>query len=230
MQGDMSVVGIVPARLDSARLPGKVLREVAGRPLIGYVLERARRVRGLQAVAVATTDRACDEPLVGYAQAQGVAVLRGDTEDVAGRFLAAAEVFGADYLVRMNGDSPFLDPRLVEEGIAALASGADFVTNLPDRTFPYGIAVEIVRAAALRELHPRMTPEDREHVTRYLYEHRTGLRVRELRSPHAELAPARLVVDTEDDLGVFRTLVERLGERALSAGYAATARLRLEVS
>ncbi len=235
----MRVVGIVPARIDSKRLPGKALRKVAGRPLIGYVFSRARRITGLDAVVLATTDRRLDQPLVDYARSEGIPVFRGSRDNVAQRFIGAADKFAADFFVRLNGDSPFLDPVLIDQGISRIPVNdpeaqmgqrtADLVTNLPDRTFPTGIAVEIVKVTRFREAHSRMTTEDREHITRHLYQISDHLELLAIRSPQPELADARLVVDTEEDLETFRAIVRTLGDSSTQADYSVVARLELEL-
>jgi spore coat polysaccharide biosynthesis protein SpsF len=221
------IVGVIAARSDSSRLPGKALRMVADRPLVGYVIERAKRIGGLAALALATTDRPVDDELAAFARACGVGVCRGATDDVAGRLHACAAGFGADYLVRLNGDSPFLDPASLEEGLAQAAEGYDVITSVPGRTFPYGVSVEIVRCAALRDALPKMTAEDREHVMPYFYRNATSYRIRELSSPRPELAEARMVVDTEEDLRVFEQVVATLGDAALTASYVDVAPLYL---
>ena len=116
----MRHIAIVLARLDSSRLPHKALRKVHGTPLIGYALERARQIRSLAQVVLATTERGVDDPLAAYAQSAGVAVFRGATDNVAQRCVDCATLHGADYFVRLNADSPFPDPALIEEGLRAL--------------------------------------------------------------------------------------------------------------
>lgn len=224
----MRVIGVVLARLDSSRLPGKSLRLCAGLPLVGHAVARARQVAGLAELVLATTDRAIDDPLADYAAAERLALFRGSTADVAGRALACARERGADYLLRINGDSPFLDPALVGEGLTACAEQPDLVTNLLGRTFPYGISLELVRTASLARAHAAMADAaEREHVTKYFYDHAAEFRVRSLVSPVPELAAARLVVDTPEDLARFERLAERLGPRLHSAPFEEVARAAL---
>ena len=219
------VVGVVLARLDSRRLPGKVLAPLGDRTVIDHVLARAGRARGLDQVVVATTDRDVDRPLADHARAAGVEVVAGSTDDVVGRVLAAAAATDADWIVRCNGDSPFLDPALVDAGVArAVASeGCAIVSNLPGRTYPYGIAVEVVSVAALAEAHPRMDDDDREHVTRYLYARPGEFAVTAMAGDDPSLAEARLVVDTAADLERARAIVAALGDDALDADHRAVA-------
>jgi spore coat polysaccharide biosynthesis protein SpsF len=225
------ILGIVLARLDSSRLPGKALRVCAGLPLVEHAIVRARRCRSLSGLVLATTDRAVDDRLVEYARSMSMPVFRGDVDDVAGRVLACVREHGAEYLLRINGDSPFLDPQLVDEAAELVGDGeADLVTNLIDRTFPYGIAVEVVRTAALAAAHARMTPAEREHVTQHFYRQPDRWRVRSIRSERPELSRARLVVDTEEDLVQFERLAEQLGPRLHTTGYMHVASLALSLA
>jgi spore coat polysaccharide biosynthesis protein SpsF len=159
--------------MGSARLPGKVLGDLAGRPAITWLLERLERAHELAVVVLATSVEPADDPLAAYGDARGLPVHRGSLDDLAARVLGAAEAFGLDALARVNGDSPVLDQRLVDRGVALLReSGADLVTNVRPRSFPPGQSVEVVRTAALRAAVARMEDQDdREHVTAWLYRH-----------------------------------------------------------
>jgi spore coat polysaccharide biosynthesis protein SpsF len=221
-------VGIIIARMDSQRLPGKALRKVGPKPLIGWVIARARRSTRLSKLVVATTSRKVDDPLVEYATGEGVDVYRGDCEDVARRVLDCAEKYHADYFVRMNGDSPFLDPVLIDQGLDLCINGIQFVTNLIDRTFPYGVAVEIVKTDYYKKLYLRMgSNEDREHVTKAIYADLNRINFRKISSPCPDLARARLVVDTEEDEFIVKCLVARLGAVMERVGFERVAQLRM---
>lgn len=202
-------------------MPGKALREINGRPLIDFVLARAQRIPGITAAVVATTTRPVDDPLVDYLDCNAVPYFRGDAEDVAKRMLDCAIVNEAEYFVRINGDSAFLDYHLIGEGVALCEDRQpDLVTNLPGRTFPYGIAVEIIRTSTFARIYRQMSlPDEREHVTKYLYANPDQLQTMTMISPHPELAKARLVVDTPEDFKNFKMLVTALGSDTDTAPY-----------
>ncbi|ABB40472.1 acylneuraminate cytidylyltransferase [Oleidesulfovibrio alaskensis G20] len=111
---------IILARLDSTRLPGKALRTAAGKEMLGYVVERARMVRGVSEIVLATTDRTVDDRLEEYAAACDLAVFRGSDVDVAGRVAACVRWRGWDAFVRINGDSPFIDPQTISSAVNLL--------------------------------------------------------------------------------------------------------------
>jgi spore coat polysaccharide biosynthesis protein SpsF len=194
------MIGVaVQARMSSTRLPAKVLLPVAGRPLLGYVLERVALAG--ETVVVATSDQPDDDPVAQFASDAGVQVFRGSLPDVAGRFAALADSFGLDALVRVSGDSPLIDPALVDEAISLFGAGeVDLVTNVFPRSFPVGQSVEVLSRAALdRVLAATDDPSDREHVTRYVYAHHKDFRIQNF-AHERDVSHVRHVVDTEEDL------------------------------
>lgn len=185
--------------MSSARLPGKVLAPLAGRPLLAWLFERLEHARSLDAIVVATSDEPEDDAVAAFAHEQGVACHRGPLEDVAGRVLDAARSQDLEILVRVNGDSPLLDQRLVDRGVALLqASGADLASNVRPRTFPPGQSVEVVWADVLQRAHAGdSSAEDREHVTGPLYDGRFRVARFEADPPRTE---PPFTVDTAADL------------------------------
>ena len=200
---------VVQARMSSARLPGKVLLPLAGRPALGYLLERLALAAEPGLVVVATSDEPDDDPVAELAAARGVAVHRGPLADVAGRMAAAAERFGLDALVRVSGDSPLLDPALVDRAVALFRAGeADLVTNVWPRSFPVGQSVEVVSSAALRRvLAESADADDREHVTRHIYGNADRFRIVNFAREAGDASDVRLTLDTEDDLRRLEAIV-----------------------
>ena len=209
----MTSGAIILCRMDSRRLPGKTLTEIDdGHPLLWYSLVRTREVPAFAGrVYVATSDRAVDDPIAAWCARQGVAVYRGDTDDVCGRFVAAADHFELNTAARVNGDCPLTDPGLLALGQRTMDQGEyDLVTNLKPRSFPYGIAVEIVRIETLRAAHAVMRrPEHREHVTSYLYDHLDRFRFFNLchDAGPTNLSAMLLTVDLPVHLDLFRQFV-----------------------
>lgn len=209
---------ILFARMASTRLPGKALLDVAGRPLLGRVLDRARRVRGATLV-VATTALAADDALTRFAESEGVSVFRGAAEDVAGRALACARAHGFVRFGRATGDSPFMDPglfaRLIERHEA---EGLDLATNVFPRSFPPGLSAEVMATDALvRVVTATSDPRHREHVTTYIYANAQAFRIANIAAPDDRYAELNLAVDTADDLARATSIAHRLGARAATA-------------
>ena len=207
---DTEILAIVQARVGSSRLPGKVLRDVAGKPLLQYVLERLRRCRELCGLMVATSTRAADDPIAELCESLCVDVYRGAETDVAGRFLGVLDARAPDAFVRISGDSPLLDPGLVDRAVVHYCGGAyDLVTNLMPRTYPRGQSVEVVSADVFRNCYAAMSrPEHFEHVTAWFYENEGRLRIANLRDSR-DHSDVRLVVDTVDDLRTMARIIDR---------------------
>lgn len=198
---------IIACRMSSQRLPGKTLTSIAGRPLLWYVHRRLESL-GLPLV-IATSDHTSDDPIEKYAHREGLTLYRGSLTDVAGRMLAAANQLGLESFARVNGDSPFTDSRLLKQGFDALErEGLDFVTNLAPRSFPYGVAVEVLRTSSFEKLLAEtQDPLDREHVTRVVYRSLPQLKHRSLVRSGGDLSNYQLTIDTPEDLERFRYFV-----------------------
>jgi spore coat polysaccharide biosynthesis protein SpsF len=211
---------IVQARSGSTRLPGKVLQEVAGKPLLAYLLERLAVCESVDEVCVATSVDDADDAVAALAARLGFACARGPHEDVAARFVATLDARGYDAVVRLCADSPLLDPALVDRAVSLFAEGgADLVTNVHPRTFPKGESVEVFSAEKLREAYPRMCAEDREHVTRHFYRHADSYRIRSFASD-TDLSDVRLCVDTAEDMARVEAVVALMDRPQATYGMA----------
>ncbi|WP_231974314.1 cytidylyltransferase domain-containing protein [Pseudonocardia sp. HH130630-07] len=205
---------VVQARTGSTRLPGKVLTELGGRPVLDRVLDAARAAPGVDGVIVATSTAAGDDAVADRAAGLGVDVVRGSEDDVLARFVQAVDEHPCDAVVRLTADCPLLDPALI--GLAAAtwrsAPEHDYVATTLVRTLPRGLDVELAAVPALRELAGTATGYDRTHVTSGLYGDPGRFRCLGL-----VVAPAaddlRVTLDTVDDLHALRGLVELLGDR-----------------
>lgn len=206
---------IVFARMGSSRFPGKMMAPLAGRALLGRVIDRARMVRGGHAIVVATSTDDKDDAIAAYAAAEGVDTFRGDLEDVSGRALACCEAYGFDRFARICGDRPFLPWELINALLDRhAAERLDLATNVIGKTFPAGTTTEIVSVGALRRsLEGGADAKDREHVTRYFYRHPGTFRIGSHASGHEDWGRLSLTVDTPDDLKRMEWILVRLGER-----------------
>jgi len=207
----MLIGGIVQARMSSTRLPGKVLREIKGKPLIQFLLESLRHCNRLDDVLVATSSDASDDAIEGFCKQFGVECHRGSLTDVASRFDEVVQKYPWDAFVRVSGDSPLLDHRIVDQAIdLALRTEFDVVTNVHPRTFPRGQSVEVVSVTSFRTALPQMrSSEDREHVTKYFYGHTDKFKVVNF-SANDEYSGMEMAVDTEDDSARVNALLAKL--------------------
>jgi glutamate-1-semialdehyde 2,1-aminomutase len=168
----MVILGIVQARMGSTRLPDKVMRPVHGVPMIERLLARLARSRRLSRIIVATSVEPRNEPLAQHVRSLGYDVARGSERDVLDRFLQAAAPYHPDVVVRVTGDCPLIDPRVVDAVIDQyLQGGVDYCSNVAPPTFPDGLDVEVFSFAALAQAAREATaPAEREHVTPFLRE------------------------------------------------------------
>lgn len=208
------VVGVIAARMGSTRLPGKVLAPIMNRPMLSFLIERVKRAKTVDEIVVATTTKADDDRIAVLAKKEGVGVFRGSEEDVLGRVLAAAKKHQADVIVRLTGDNPLTDPEYIDKGVKLFLSGKyDYVANDNiELTMPRGLDVEIFSAVSLENVS-RITnnPDDREHVTRFFYQHPKMFRLKAFGPPKKDrLAGWHLAVDTKRDLRLIRKIFEAL--------------------
>ena len=202
--------------MSSTRLPGKVMADLVGQPMILRQIERLKRAKRLDQIVVATSTDASDDGLAARLGAEGIGVHRGSLEDVLSRFIGALDQFGPDEtVVRLTADCPLADPDLIDETIDLFeASGADFTSNVPTRrSYPKGLDVEVIRANVLRLAAQEATaPYHREHVTAFIAQQPERFTITGLEQ-HASEGEVRWTVDRPDDLDFVRAVYEALYPR-----------------
>ena len=216
MRARPRVVGILQARTTSSRLPGKVLADVAGRPLLGRVIDRARRAAALDDLWLATSSDPSDDPIAALAATEGVRIHRGALTDVLARYVGAAAAASAEIVVRLTGDNPLLEPRYIDAAVALhLESGADLTVARDPADVVPGTGCEVVSTEALRAADREgHTSEAREHVTWFLLATQPRFKLRSIVVPHGWRNPGiRLAVDEAADLDLVRTIYSRLEEQ-----------------
>ncbi len=194
-------VAILQARMSSSRLPGKVMKPLAGRPMVERQIERLRRCETLSRLVVATSDDPSDDVLASFLTDIGVAVHRGPLADVLGRYVGAIETLGiSGQVVRLTADCPLADPGVIDDCVRLQASlGVDYCSNGRNRTYPRGLDVEVFNAQDLLTAGRQATdPYDREHVTPFLYRPGAPFTQGELVQDRDESA-LRWTVDTPED-------------------------------
>ena len=199
--------------MSSTRLPGKVLRPLAGAPMILRQIERVSRSARIDALVTATSDQTSDDDLAVTLQGAGVSVFRGPLDDVLGRFAAALDAFGpADHVVRLTGDCPLADWTVIDAVIdRCLEDGSDYASSTwEQRTFPKGLDAEIMTADALRlAAAEAVSPYDREHVTPFIYGHPDRFRITGVTQALDE-GEVRWTVDRPDDLEFVEQVYDAL--------------------
>ncbi len=209
----MKTVIIDQARMTSTRLPGKVMQEVLGKPLLAYQIERLRRVNEADEVVIATTTNNSDQPIVELCEDLGVAYYCGSEEDVLSRYYEAAVNFAADTVVRVTSDCPLIDPAVVDKVIKYYKNkrdNYDYVSNTLQRTYPRGMDTEVFSFKALEEafLNAKEQPE-REHVTPYICWHPERYRLHNVYY-HEDQSRHRWTVDEIEDFLLIKNIIETI--------------------
>ncbi len=204
------VAAVIQARMQSRRLPGKAMLDLAGKPLLAHVIERTRRIEGVDTVVLATCIGNENAPIIELAQSMNTEVFVGSVENVLERYCLAAREFGGEYIIRVTGDNPFTCPEYASMALEiSLESKADLcaLSNLP-----LGTAVEIIKMEALEEAYKMSDkPYHREHVTPLIKEHPELFHIERPSVNFKNTFPnLRLTVDTAEDYSLAKTIYENL--------------------
>ena len=221
----MRIIATIEARATSTRLPGKVLMDIAGKPMLQHVIERTRRIPILDEVVVATTVNRTDDAIEALALSLGVSCFRGSEDDVLQRLADAVTSHRADVLVKVTGDMPLIDPELVAAQIQFFTAGQyDYVSEVgmkntaawdEAQTFPLGFGAEIVNPAALVHAADTSTdPKVREHACRFIIDRPAQFRLGGFHAQGkyagARRPDLRLAVNTDEDLATVRRIFDAL--------------------
>ena len=209
----MRTVIINQARMTSTRLPGKVMKEVLGKPLLEYQIERLKRANEADELVIATTINDTDQPIVELCKRLEVAYYRGSEEDVLSRYYEAATEFGADIVVRVTSDCPLIDPTVVDKVIKHYKDNRDkydYVSNTLTRTYPRGLDTEVFSYKVLQEafFYAKEQPE-REHVTPYICWHPERFRLNNV-FHHENQSQHRWTVDQIEDFLLIENIIKAL--------------------
>lgn len=207
----MNVTAIIQARMTSTRLPGKILKKVMGKPLLAYMVARVKEAKSVSGVVIATTDNPEDDAVAELATKLRVPVFRGSEEDVLERFYLAAKCYGGEFIMRLTGDCPLIDPELIDELVRFVEQGNyDYASNCLDPTLPDGLDAEVFTFSALQEAYQfALLPSEREHVTPFIRKQTGHLRIGSWRYKH-DLSGHRWTVDEPDDYDFVCCVIEHL--------------------
>lgn len=224
----MKVVAIIQARMGSSRLPGKMLRDLVGKPLIWHLIHRLQRSTTVDEIVLATTTQDEDDALAAFAEEAGLQVVRGADWDVLGRFALGAETSEADVIVRVNGDAPLIDPGFVDAQVTALQNeNVDFVVLAEGVPCIHdGVDAMSRRALDIMMAEAREDPVAVEHVSGYIKLHPDRFKIGLFEIPqYLQWDGARLSIDTPADFAFMERLHAELGVAAGDARLADVSKL-----
>ena len=214
----MSTGAIIFARADSRRFPAKCFHSVGNYLLLELVIKRAQNA-GIGKVIVATTFRSVDDELAELAVSLDASLFRGDPDNLVQRACDAIDFYNLSSFCRVNGDSPFVDAELLRAGKYILSKDINFVTNLIDRTFPYGIALEWIDSARYKELADHSERDEVEHVTKHLYRLKSSLKFKSILCELGNFSEKNLTIDSETDLKRINLMLEKIPKDAINVTY-----------
>jgi len=219
----LRVVAVIQARMGSTRLPGKVLKPIAGQPLLWHIVHRLKRSDFVEQIAIATSTNPRDDAIVEWGRENDVAVVRGPEDDVLARFARAAELLDADIIVRVSADAPFIDAGFVDHLVASLIEQNGDYVLLEEGAVTGHEGVDPFSRRALDKLmmDAREDPVAREHVTGYFKLHPEFVRIaRAPAYPPLARPGGRLTIDTPDDLAFVEAIHARMAAKAGEASLA----------
>jgi len=197
--------------MTSSRLPGKVLLQAAGKPMLEHLVNRLRAVPSLRGIVLATTTNKADDELKELSVRMGIDCYRGSENDVMARVIGAAESVKADIVVEITGDCPIIDPKIVEQTIGAFkANKSDYASNSHIRSFPDGMDTQVFWLDALKR-SAAMTSNalDHEHVTLHIRNHpEIFSKINVLAPPELHWPELGLTLDEPKDYELLKKIIE----------------------
>lgn len=210
----MKAVIIVQARMGSTRLPGKVMKKVLDKPLLGYVIDALKRCEKADALVIATTENPDDDVIAHFCKTQKVSCFRGSEQDVLSRYYLCAKEHQADAVIRVTSDCPLVDPVVIDSMVAIYRRAypeIDYISNTRVRTFPRGMDGEVFSFAALEAAYTEAKePYMREHVTPFIYFNEKRFKIANYVSALGNYSDYRLTVDEIADFRLIKKILEEL--------------------
>ena len=207
----MKIIAIIQARMGSTRLPGKMMLDLYGKPVIERVFERIKPSHFINEIWLATTINPEDDVLVDWAQKNKIKFFRGSSDDVLDRFYQAAAPIQADAIVRITGDCPLHDFQVIDKVIAEYVQGGhDYVSNSHPPTYPDGLDLEVFSFQALKKAWSEAElKSEREHVTPYIWKHPDIFKIKNVVNA-VDLSDQRWTLDTKEDWEFLKIIFQEI--------------------
>lgn len=207
----LHTAAIIQARMGATRLPGKVMLDILGKPILWHVVDRVSRARLIDGLVVATTTKPEDDIVEKFCRENAISIFRGSEDDVLDRYYQCAKKYNMENIVRITADCPLHDPHIIDLIIEKYESGNyDYISNTDPPSYPDGIDVEVFSFLALENAwnNAKMSSE-REHVTPYIRKNRTLFRVGNVQN-ETDLSELRWTLDQKEDFRFIQTVYKEL--------------------
>lgn len=205
------ILVILQARMSSSRLPGKVLKPILNQPMLAHQLNRVAQAKSVTQVVVATSEEASDDPISQLCEQLEQPCFRGDLNNVLNRFIQCANQYRPEHVVRLTGDCPLIDPEVIDLVIQTHLDGQyDYTSNAYPYSYPDGLDVEVISMSALEKVAKNANqPEQLEHVTLYVRQHREAFSIGEVVS-EIDHSNQRWTVDYPEDFVLVEQIFNEL--------------------
>ena len=208
---NIKVVAIIQARMGSSRLPGKVLKDILGKPMLWHLVKRVQKAKYVDDVVIATTGNKEDDSLEKFAAHNNLGIYRGSENDIVDRFFNGAKKYDSDVVVRVWGDCPLIDPDLIDKVLLEFISGSyDYASNSHPATYPLGMNFEVYSFKSLERIWKETNDMFyRQYPFEYVYANRDSFRA--LYDNNAvDLSHIHLTVDYIEDFQLVTGIFENL--------------------
>ena len=209
------IVGLIQARMNSTRLPGKVMKDLAGKPLVRHIIDRLSVVAGLDEIILATTIDSKNDEMVRYAESLNINVYREENEnDIVSRLVGAAESISADAILKINGDCPIVDVPLLERMLTEFncVEDLDYLSNKIQWSFPKGLSAEIISLSSLQWCHENLTKENERELVCDWIRNNNRFKIQSY-FQDVNLSHHDWMVDTEEDYIFMSKVFDALYEK-----------------
>ena len=197
----MNIALVIPIRTNSKRLPNKIFKKIEKETIFSILIKRLSFLKKKYHLIVATSQKKSDEKVVKECLKNNIDYYRGSLNNVLKRFIDIAEIFKLDYIVRVNGDSPLIDYKIISQLSKYITkkNRYDLITNIFPRTFPIGQSVEIICTKSLKKIYKKTTSYDREHITSFFYKNSKKFKIKNI-SNMVDYSHIKMAIDERKDL------------------------------
>lgn len=209
----MKIIGVIQARMNSQRLPGKVMLKIEEKPIIWHIFDRLTKCNSLDSVVISTGDKEKNKDIIDFAVQNNFPIYSGSEDDLIERLYRTAEKYDADAIVRITSDCPLVDPSIVDmlvKNFRTEHEKYDIITNCQIFTFPHGLEVEIYSKKVLSFLWKNIAEKEyREWFPLFIKKNSNQFNILNIKN-ESDLSSIRLTVDYEEDLELVRIIFKEL--------------------
>ena len=208
---------VLQARMSSTRLPGKVMSQINGHPMIYWEISRISKAKLVNKTVVAISDQSSDDILANYLESIHQEYIRGSLDNVLGRYVKAEENYKPSAIIRLTADCPLVMPELIDQFLEIFhKSDFDYLSNTLELSYPDGLDIEIIKPGIFKKLLEfNLSEEEKEHVTLGIYSRKDKFRTHNV-SNKTNISDFRWTVDTLDDLVFVKSVYEHFESKEMN--------------